>query len=46
VVSLVKSLLQRNVLPGLDSSINGDAGDEYSRFSWTKDHPFDSELYT
>ncbi|GMY26726.1 hypothetical protein FCV25MIE_21968 [Fagus crenata] len=31
VVSLVKSLLQRNVLPGLDLSINGDAGDEYSR---------------
>jgi|UniRef100_A0A2N9H0Y4 hypothetical protein len=46
VVSLVKSLLQRNVLPSLDLSINGDAGNEYSRFSWTKDHPFDSELYT
>lgn len=40
-VSLLKSLLQRNVLPGLDLSINADG-----MVSWTKDHSFDSELYT
>ena len=40
-VSLLKSLLQRNVLPGLDLSINADGV-----VSWTKDHSFDSELYT
>lgn len=46
VVSLVKSLLHRNVLSGLDLSLNGDGGDEYLRFGWTKDPSFDSELYT
>lgn len=40
-LSLLKSLLQRNVLLGLDLSINADGV-----VSWTKDHSFDSELYT
>ncbi|TXG56732.1 hypothetical protein EZV62_018045 [Acer yangbiense] len=43
VVSLVKSLLHRNVLPGLDLSTDVD---KYSRFSQIKSQPFDSELYT
>lgn len=44
-VPFIQSLLQRNVLPGMDVSLkNGE--DSYSRFSQNKNHPFDSELYT
>ncbi|KAF5443477.1 hypothetical protein F2P56_036031 [Juglans regia] len=46
VVSLLKSILHKSVLPGLNLSINGGIGDEYSRFSWTKDRPVYSEFYT
>lgn len=48
VVSLVKSLLLDNVLPGLDLSTlgNGGDGDEFSGFSQIKDHSYDSDLYT
>ncbi|KAH7515437.1 hypothetical protein FEM48_Zijuj10G0026200 [Ziziphus jujuba var. spinosa] len=47
VVSLVKSLLVGNLLPGLDLSIGGcDGGDEFSGSGQIKDHFYDSELYT
>jgi len=35
VVSLVKSILHRSVLPGLDLKMSGDGKDECLRFSWT-----------
>lgn len=44
-VPFIQSLLQRNVLPDLDFSLNN-GEDSYSRFSQNKNHPFDSELYT
>jgi hypothetical protein len=43
VVSLVKSLLLKNVLPGFDLRLKKVREDEFSRF---KDHSFDSDLYT
>lgn len=43
VLSQIKSLLNKNVLPGLDLTIDSD---KYSKFSQIKSHPFDSELYT
>ncbi|KAF3430994.1 hypothetical protein FNV43_RR25724 [Rhamnella rubrinervis] len=50
VVSLVKSLLLDNVLPGLDLSTlhngGGGDGDEFSGFSQIKDRSYDSDLYT
>lgn len=46
VVALIKSILQRTVLHGIDLSSKGDAEDKYLRFGKIKDHPFDSELYT
>ncbi|GAV80213.1 hypothetical protein CFOL_v3_23674 [Cephalotus follicularis] len=46
VVSLVKSLLLKNVLPGFHISSNGPGEDKYPRFGQIRDHPFDSELYT
>lgn len=46
VVSLLESILHRSVLPGLKLSIDGDIGDDYLRSSRTKNHSFDSDLYT
>jgi hypothetical protein len=46
VVAMVKSLLQRNVLPGFDLSTIGDANDKSSRFTSIKNYPFDSDMYT
>jgi len=46
VVAMVKSLLQRNVLPGFDLSTIGDAKDKSSRFTSIKNYPFDSDMYT
>ncbi|XP_065879994.1 uncharacterized protein [Euphorbia lathyris] len=40
-VTLIKSILQRNVLQGLKLTADGDA-----KHSHIKDHPYDSELYT
>lgn len=45
VVSLLKSLLHKNVLTGVDFSLT-DSEDSYSRFNQIKNHSFDSELYT
>ncbi|XP_057961198.1 uncharacterized protein LOC131153137 [Malania oleifera] len=45
-VSLVKSLLLKDVLPRLEFGSNDDDQDECLRFDRIKDHPFDSELYT
>lgn len=42
VVELVKTLIQKNVLPSLELCVHA----EYRRCSRTKDHYFDSELYT
>lgn len=44
-VSLIKSLVQKNVPPGLDFSLN-DGEDSHLRFGQMKNHSFDSELYT
>ncbi|KAJ4710646.1 Fatty acid desaturase (Delta-4 desaturase) [Melia azedarach] len=44
-VSLIKSLVQKNVLPGLDFSLS-DGEDSRLRFGQMKNHSFDSELYT
>ncbi|XP_059431280.1 uncharacterized protein LOC132164741 [Corylus avellana] len=46
VMSLVKSILHRSVLPCLDLKMSGDGKDECLRFNRTKGHPLDSELYT
>ncbi|KAJ6983898.1 hypothetical protein NC653_026656 [Populus alba x Populus x berolinensis] len=46
VVAMVKSLLQRNVLPGFDLSTIGDAKDKSSRLTSIKNYPFDSDMYT
>lgn len=46
VVSLIKSILHRSVLRGMDLRTSDDDKDEYVRFGWPKDHPFDSVLYT
>ncbi|KAM7258499.1 hypothetical protein ACFE04_014240 [Oxalis oulophora] len=43
VVSLLKSLLLKNVLPGIDLSFKNVKEDDFSRF---KDHPSESDLYT
>ncbi|XP_050224300.1 uncharacterized protein LOC126673997 [Mercurialis annua] len=45
VVSLIKSILQKNVLHGYDLS-GGDAEDKSLRTGRNRDHAFDSELYT
>lgn len=45
VMSLVKSLLVRNVLTGINYTIDGDYEDEYLRLSRRKDR-VDSDLYT
>lgn len=45
VVSLLKSLLQKNVLPNLDFSSNVGSKEELRSFG-IKDHPFASDLYT
>ncbi|GMJ13415.1 hypothetical protein like AT3G25545 [Hibiscus trionum] len=46
VVALIRSLLQRNVLPSLDSSLKGDVWDQYPRINLTKNQPYDTEIYT
>lgn len=46
VVALIRSLLQRNVLPGLNLCLKGDAQDQYARFNRIKHQPSDTELYT
>ncbi|CAA2967169.1 uncharacterized protein LOC111398945 [Olea europaea subsp. europaea] len=45
VISLIKSLLLRDVLAGISTSSDVDLENEYLRFSRSKDH-LDSELYT
>ncbi|KAL8533517.1 hypothetical protein ACS0TY_009789 [Phlomoides rotata] len=45
VMSLVKSLLVRDVLTGINYTIEGDYEDEYLKLSRRKDR-FDSDLYT
>ncbi|XAR65347.1 hypothetical protein NMG60_11009441 [Bertholletia excelsa] len=46
VASLMKSLLLKDVLPGLEYKFDGEGEDMHSRFGQTEDHPLDSELYT
>ncbi|XWS23028.1 hypothetical protein CRYUN_Cryun29cG0086000 [Craigia yunnanensis] len=46
VVALIRSLLQRNVLPSLDLSLKGEVQDQYARFNRIKHQPYDTELYT
>lgn len=46
VVSLVKSLLLKDVLPRLDLRIPSSTENEFFRFSQNKDHLYDSEMYT
>ncbi|CAK9149279.1 unnamed protein product [Ilex paraguariensis] len=46
VTSLVKSLLLKDVVPGLEHSIDEKGEDECLRFGRTKNHHLDSELYT
>ncbi|GMI70733.1 hypothetical protein like AT3G25545 [Hibiscus trionum] len=46
VVALIRSLLQRNVLPSLDLSLKGDVRDQYARINLTKNQPYDTEIYT
>ncbi|KAA8529274.1 hypothetical protein F0562_033927 [Nyssa sinensis] len=46
VMSMVKSLLLKDVLPGLEYSIDGEVEEEHSRFGPIKNHLLDSELYT
>ncbi|KAL4360606.1 hypothetical protein GQ457_04G010540 [Hibiscus cannabinus] len=46
VAGLIRSLLQRNVLPNLDSSLKGDVQDQYARFNLMKHQPYDTEMYT
>lgn len=44
-VPFIQSLLQKNVLPGMDFGLNN-GEDGYSWFSQNRNRPFDSELYT
>ncbi|KAK6252026.1 hypothetical protein QUC31_013746 [Theobroma cacao] len=46
VVTLIRSLLQRNVLPSLDLSLKGVVQDQYARFNRIRHQPYDTELYT
>ncbi|XVF03095.1 hypothetical protein REPUB_Repub04eG0231100 [Reevesia pubescens] len=46
VVALIRSLLQRNVLPSLDLSLKGEVQDQYARFNRIKHQPYVTELYT
>ncbi|GFZ18966.1 hypothetical protein Acr_27g0007050 [Actinidia rufa] len=46
VASLVKSLLLKDALPGLEYSINGAVDDACLKFGLLKDSHLDSELYT
>ncbi|CAL5338525.1 unnamed protein product [Camellia sinensis] len=46
VASLVKSLLLKDVVPGLEYSIDGEVEDVCLRIGRINDHPLDSELYT
>ncbi|KAL6969643.1 hypothetical protein U1Q18_029353 [Sarracenia purpurea var. burkii] len=46
VASLVKSLLLKEVFPGLKYSIDAEEEGIFSKFGYPKDHPLDSELYT
>ncbi|KAF7808971.1 Trigger factor [Senna tora] len=47
VVSLIKGLLQKDVLPGLDLSSSDERSDELPlKFGRSKDHHFESDLYT
>ncbi|XP_021293089.1 uncharacterized protein LOC110423253 [Herrania umbratica] len=46
VVALIRSLLQRNVLPSLDLSLKGEVQDRYARFNRIRHQPYDAELYT
>ncbi|KAE8667679.1 hypothetical protein F3Y22_tig00112383pilonHSYRG00298 [Hibiscus syriacus] len=46
VVALIKSLLQRNVLPNLDSSLKGDVQDQYATLNLIKHQHYDTEMYT
>ncbi|KAL2519195.1 hypothetical protein Adt_15442 [Abeliophyllum distichum] len=46
VMSLVKSLLLKGALAGINHSSDADLEDEYLRFSRSKDFHLDSELYT
>lgn len=45
-IPLVKSLILKDVLPGLKFSGNGDFDDEHLKLHLIKDYPYDSELYT
>ncbi|GFZ00183.1 hypothetical protein Acr_13g0015820 [Actinidia rufa] len=46
VASLVKSLLVKDVLPGLEHYLDGEGEDAHSRFGRTTDHLLNYELYT
>ncbi|XP_059655602.1 uncharacterized protein LOC132302698 [Cornus florida] len=46
VMSLVKSLLLKDVLPRLECNSDGDSEEECSRLGGVKNHLLDSELYT
>ncbi|GKU90455.1 hypothetical protein SLEP1_g4446 [Rubroshorea leprosula] len=46
VVALIKSLLQKSVLPSLDLSLKGESEHQYAKFIGIMDHLFDSDLYT
>ncbi|XWS69559.1 hypothetical protein CRYUN_Cryun04dG0189300 [Craigia yunnanensis] len=46
VLALIRSLLQRNVLPSFDLSLKGEVQDQYARFIRIKHQPYDTELYT
>ncbi|XVE85662.1 hypothetical protein DITRI_Ditri17bG0108700 [Diplodiscus trichospermus] len=46
VVALIRSLLQRYVLPSLELSLKGEVHDQYARFNRVKHQPYDTELYT
>ncbi|XP_059648686.1 uncharacterized protein LOC132294732 [Cornus florida] len=46
VKSLIASVLLKDVLSGLDYSIDGDNDEEYLKLDQIKNHPLDSELYT
>lgn len=46
VVALIRSLLQRNVLPSLDLSFAREMQDQYARFNLIKHQPYDTEMYT